>query len=197
MDHIGGARALFESFDVTTVMDPAVATGKDLYFETLAAARNAGGAWVAAESGRELDAGGVVLRVLAPDSALLDGLHEANDLSVVLRLEYGGFSGLFLGDAHVAIENRLVARHGAALASKLLKVGHHGSRTSTGDSLLVAVRPELALISVGRRNRYGHPDPQVMARLRRYGVSVARTDESGSLVLRVRPDGSMRLFATR
>jgi competence protein ComEC len=197
MDHIGGARALLESFDVTTVMDPAVATGKDLYVETLGAARNAGGAWVAAESGREMDSGGVVIRVLAPDSVLLDGLHEANDLSVVLRLEYGGFSGLFLGDAHKAIENRLVARHGAALASNLLKVGHHGSSTSTGDSLLVAVRPDLAIISVGRRNRYGHPDPQVMARLRRYGVSVARTDESGSLVLRVRPDGSMRLFATR
>jgi competence protein ComEC len=197
MDHIGGARAVFESFDVTTVMDPAVATGKDLYFETLGAARKAGGAWVAAESGRELNAGGVVIRVLAPDSALLDGLHEANDLSVVLRLEYGEFSGLFLGDAHEAIENRLVARHGAALASNFLKVGHHGSRTSTGDSLLAAVRPDLAFISVGRRNRYGHPDPQVMARLRRYGVSVARTDESGSLVLRVRPDGSMRLFATR
>jgi competence protein ComEC len=197
MDHIGGARALFEAFDVGLVMDPAMATGKDLYLETLEAARVGGGTWLRAEAGREIEAGAVRLRVLAPDSALLDGLYEANDVSVVLRLEYGAFSALFFGDAPIAIENRLVARHGTAMGSDLLKVGHHGSRTSTGDSLLMAVRPHLALISVGRRNRYGHPDPGVLDRLARYGVRVARTDENGSIILTVRPDGSTRLLSAR
>lgn len=197
MDHIGGARALLETFPVAMVMDPAIATGKELYFETLDMARRRGGSWMAAEAGREIDSGDVVIRVLAPDSALLDGLHEANDFSVVLRLEYGGFSALLTGDAPEAIENRLVARYGAALDSDLLKVGHHGSLTSTGDSLLAAVRPDLALISVGRRNRYGHPAPAVLDRLARYGVPVARTDENGSLIVRVQPDGSVRLFAER
>jgi competence protein ComEC len=185
MDHIGGARAVLDAFDVTAVMDPAIATAKELYFETLDAARDAGGVWIAAQSGREFDAGGVAFRVLAPDSALLDGLHEANDFSVVLRLEDGDFSALFLGDAPEAIENRLVERHGRSLASVLLKAGHHGSRTSTGDSLLFAVRPDISIISVGRRNRYGHPDPLVLERLARFGVGVIRTDERGTIVLRV------------
>jgi competence protein ComEC len=178
-------------------MDPALATGEELYFETLDAARREGAAWIPALSGREFDAGCVAFRVLAPDSALLDGLHEVNDFSVVLRLQYGTFSGLFLGDAHEAIENRLVDRHGTALASVLLKAGHHGSRTSTGDSLLFAVRPDLAIVSVGRRNRYGHPDSLVLDRLARFGAGVARTDQRGTIVVRVERSGSYRVLTER
>jgi competence protein ComEC len=159
--------------------------------------RRAGGVWIRAESGREFEAGGVAFRVLAPDSTLLDGLHEVNDFSVVLRLEYGSFSGLLLGDAHEAIENRLVERHGPSLASDLLKAGHHGSRTSTGDSLLFAVRPDLAMISVGRRNRYGHPDPLVLDRLARFGVGVVRTDERGTVVVRVDRGGEAAVRGER
>jgi competence protein ComEC len=71
----------------------------------------------------------------------------------------------------------------------VVKIGHHGSRTSTGDSLLVSVAPSLAIVSAGRRNRYGHPAPEVMARLDRFGVRTVRTDSAGTIRLRVQPTG--------
>jgi competence protein ComEC len=121
----------------------------------------------------------------------------ANDFSVVFRLAYGRFGALFLGDAPTAVENALVRVHGNALAADVLKVGHHGSRTATSDSLLAVVRPRVALVSAGARNRYGHPDPTVIDRLGRNGVLVLRTDRQGSLRVRVDGAGRVRLTTER
>jgi competence protein ComEC len=107
------------------------------------------------------------------------------------------FGALFFGDAPAAVEEALVARHGRTLQAEVLKVGHHGSRTSTSGALLEAASPQLALISVGRDNRYGHPSPEVLARLVRRGVHVLRTDERGSIVIRAWRSGSMRLGSER
>ena len=79
------------------------------------------------------------------------------------------------------------------LEADLLKVGHHGSRTSTGRALLAAVAPRLAWISAGRQNRYGYPSPIVLDRLLEHGVRVLRTDRDGQLRLRIRPDGTTTL----
>jgi competence protein ComEC len=79
----------------------------------------------------------------------------------------------------------------------VIKVGHHGSRTSTGDSLLVATHPRLALVPVGLRNRYGHPSPEVLMRLARNGVRVLRTDENGTLVVRASVDGTLSVGVSR
>jgi competence protein ComEC len=128
---------------------------------------------------------------------MLDGLRDPNDVSVVFRLAYGRFGALFTGDAPRSVENALVAVHDSTLAADLLKVGHHGSRTSTGDSLLLAVRPRLAVVSVGARNRYGHPDRGVVERLARHGVRVLRTDRNGSIVVRVAPNGTFTLAYER
>ena len=147
--------------------------------------------------GRELSLDGVTLVFLAPLAHMLDAPGEANDLSVVFRLTWGGFAALFTGDAPEAVENDLVAQHGEALAADLLKVGHHGSRTSTSDSLLRALRPRAAMISAGARNRYGHPDPGVLRRLERHGVHVLRTDRQGSVVIRVAPTGRITVRSER
>ena len=79
----------------------------------------------------------------------------------------------------------------------LLKVGHHGSITSTAEAFVEAVRPQYALISVGARNRYGHPDPQVLARLERAGARIFRTDRQGTVLLTARPDGTVRVRTSR
>src|SRR5690606_26235097 len=107
----------------------------------------------------------VELEFLAPTDASLDAPGEANDFSVVFRLGFGRFAALFLGDAPEAVEEEIIAARGRTVAAAVLKVGHHGSATSTGDSLLTAVAPDVALVSVGLRNRYGHPATEVMARL--------------------------------
>jgi competence protein ComEC len=197
-DHVGGIAAVWRRIPINTVVDPAVPVPSPLYLDLIAEARAGGRRWVAGRSGREVRIDGVALHILAPDDdLLLDVPDDPNDFSVVFRLEYGRFAALFLGDAPRAVENRLVARYGQQLAASLLKVGHHGSRTSTGDSLLLAVRPRIAIVPVGRRNRYGHPDPGVVDRLRRHGVQVVRTDEAGSVIVRAKADGALQLLTVR
>src|SRR5690606_35369677 len=97
----------------------------------------------------------------------------------------------FLGDAPVAVEQRVASRYGARLRAQVLKVGHHGSSTSTGDALLAATQPALELIPVGRQNRYGHPAPDVLARLQRRGIGVLRTDERGAILVRANATGRL------
>jgi len=192
-DHIGGAEAVLSALEPDFVLDPAAATGKGQYVEALRAAAGSGGRWLRAEAGAELLLDGVRLSVLAPDSASLAASSEANDISVVARLDFGEFRALLMGDAPAEVEHRLVARDPAALRAAVLKVGHHGSHTSTSPELLGAVGPAYALIPVGRRNRYGHPHPEVVGRLESAGVTVLRTDRDGSIVLRARRDGSARV----
>jgi len=196
-DHIGGIRSLWQAFDMGPVLDPAAPSPQPYYLDVLRDARQLRIPWVAARAGREIRFDDLTLRILAPLDSLLDHVTDPNDLSVVMRLEYGRFAALFLGDAPRAVENRIVAAYGHLIASDLIKVAHHGSRTSTGDSLLHTVRPRVALVSVGRRNRYGHPNPGVLQRLEQHGVLVIRTDQRGSSVIRARPDGSMQIVAGR
>jgi competence protein ComEC len=119
----------------------------------------------------------------------------ANAVSLVLELRYGRFSALLTGDAPTAVEEAILPGLKAAEV-QVLKVGHHGSRTSTSPELLERISPEVALISVGARNRYGHPDPGILRRLEKGGVRVLRTDEEGTLVLRARRDGRYQVHGT-
>lgn len=130
----------------------------------------------------------------------LDVLHPAprrsdggNPASLVVRACVDGSCVLLTGDLDIAGERELLLRtrrEGASVRSDLLKVGHHGSRTSTGPSLLASVAPRLALVSAGRRNPYGHPSPEVVARMERQRVRVLRTDLHGRIEVRFRRGGS-------
>jgi competence protein ComEC len=195
-DHIGGAAAVLESFDVDAVIDPGLPAGKDMYIDLLAAARSDRMRWIAGRAGIRFELDGVAFEFLYPEREL-DALRDANDNSVVFRLVFGSFTALFLGDAPSSVEEELVARHGTRMRTTVLKVGHHGSATSTSDALLAAARPTLALISVGERNRYGHPAPTVMRRLVLHEVRVLRTDELGHVIVRAQRDGSIDAHARR
>lgn len=187
-DHIGGASAVLRALKVDAVMDPGLAAGRPLYLSTLASAERTRVRWVPARAGRELDFDGAVLQVLYPRT-VLDGTRDQNDVAVVFRLTYGRFSALFMADAPASVEASLVKQFGVGLQADVLKIGHHGSASSTSQALLDAARPGLALISVGRRNRFGHPAPSVLARLRRQSVRILRTDEVGSVIVRGFEDG--------
>ena len=131
---------------------------------------------------------GVELEFLAPDSAWTRQLDDPNEASVVLRARYGAVRFLLVGDAERAEERWLLARDSLALRAEVLKVGHHGSITSTTEGFLRAVRPAIALVSVGSGNTYGHPNAHVLASLAATGATVLRTDRLGTVV--VRTDGT-------
>ena len=130
------------------------------------------------ETGAVYDLGdGASLTILAP----VDQYDDLNNWSIVCRLDYGETSFLFTGDAEKAVERDLL-EVGADLDADLLKVGHHGSSTSTGKTFLEAVSPQYGLISCGMGNRYGHPNEETLDTLEEAGVEVYRTDISGSIV---------------
>ncbi len=132
----------------------------------------------AAQAGQTFDWGdGVRVQVLAP---ILPPLPGDNDNALVLRVEYGDVSFLLTADVEAAAEERLV-RRGSKLRSTVLKVAHHGSRTSSSERFLQRVQPQIALISCGRYNSFGHPAPQTLEHLQRSGAAIYRTDLNGTV----------------
>jgi competence protein ComEC len=180
-DHVGGLPALLERYDVTTVLSTN-AKPESLAGEHWNEAVNASGVSViAAIRGQRLDLGdGVSLVVIAPAAGLKPDRVNLNDSSLVLRLEYGRFSMLLTGDLGLTGEQS-IEQSGGPFHSTVLKVGHHGSRTSTSDRFLGLVDPSVAVISVGNDNRFGHPAPETLERLS--DRDVFRTDVSGDITL--------------
>ncbi len=208
-DHAGGLASVLKGIAAGAVIGPGVSIGQAGQMDGLAEARRAGVPWRRAAVGDAWSIDGVRFRVLHPPGRAGAGepgkAGEApdpdapNDWSVVLEVTWGDFSALLTGDADAKVEAAVLARIGAGAppAVTLLKVGHHGSITSTAEAFVSAIRPQYAVISVGARNRYGHPDPQVLARLERAGARVFRTDLQGTVLLTARPDGTVRVRTSR
>lgn len=196
LDHIGGAATLVARAAPDTIWDGAYVAGNDAYGDLLRAARQHRRPWRRVAAGDSVEFDGVSIAVLAPDSAWLAGLSDPNEASVVLRVSYGGIRFLLTGDAESGEEDWLLRRYGDTLRADVLKVAHHGSRTSTTLPFLDAVRPRVALVSVGAGNSYGHPSPRVLQSLDARGIHLLRTDDDGTIVtstngadLEVRTDG--------
>ena len=128
---------------------------------------------------------GVELNFMNPDEAGLQG----NDASCVLRLRAGSTSLLLTGDIGATIERRLVSHFGDGLRSTVVQVPHHGSRSSSDQGFVAVVRPQLALLSTGYRNRYGFPRADVVARWRQIGAVLLDTQDVGAVELELGPDG--------
>jgi len=126
--------------------------------------------------------GGARVEVLAP-CPTFSADRGPNDNSFVLRITYGGRALLLVGDSEHEEESLLLATARERLRADVLKVGHHGSRTSSSPAFLAAVAPRHAIVSVGRRNRFGHPHPLTLAALAASGARVWRTDRDGSVVV--------------
>lgn len=202
LDHIGGAATLIARAGTDTVWDGAYVSGSGVYREVLRSARAHRRHWRRVAAGDSIRFDGVSVTVLAPDSAWLAGLDDPNEASVVLQVTYGDVRFLLTGDAEAGEEGWLVARYGQALRADVLKVGHHGSATSSTPAFLDVVQPRVALVSVGAGNSYGHPAPGVLQALDERGIHLLRTDDDGTIVvstdglnLEVRADGRRWLYA--
>jgi competence protein ComEC len=183
-DHLGGVRSVLDRFQAEIVLEPGERVPDPLYYGFLDDLAAGGIPWHPARRGERFTLDGVVFIVLHPDPGWHGWGEDVNEDSLVLLVEYGSFQALFAGDAGFPAEAEM---RGLAPAVDLLKVGHHGSRGSTGDEWLDSLRPKAAVISVGR-NRYGHPSRPTLHRLRRHNVDVWRTDSDGHIT--VTTDGS-------
>ena len=190
LDHIGGAEAVVQALDVGYVLDPAQAAGKDAYVGVLEAASRDAVPWLEARRDVSITLDEVQISVLYPNDGRTPASYggtDSNAQSVVLLVRYGEFEALLTGDAPVAVEEAILDDLPSDL--EVLKVGHHGSNTSTSPLLLAQTSPEVAVISVGGRNRYGHPHSDVLYRIIESGARILRTDLSGDIVIRARRSG--------
>ncbi|MBD3409783.1 MAG: DNA internalization-related competence protein ComEC/Rec2, partial [Ignavibacteriales bacterium] len=183
LDHYGGFLALFEAGRVKTVLKAAPDAGNETDVAFEAAAREAGVRIARIEPGaREI--GGARLTFLNDPELPVVASANRNNRSATLAIDYGETRALFMGDGERLLEAWLVWRYGEALDCDVLKAGHHGASAASGGRLLRTTTPSLALISAGEGNRYGHPAPDALARLRRSGARLIRTDKSGAAILR-------------
>jgi competence protein ComEC len=176
-DHLGGLPAVLRTVRAGVVIEPATFYTDPLYLGFLRDLTEERIAWHPGRAGECFQLDGVTFTILHPGGAWTRWGEDINEDSLVLLVEYGDFQVLFAGDAGFAAEHMLA---GSVRPVDLLKVGHHGSRGSTGADFLARVRPKVAVISVGR-NEYGHPAPATLARLDSAGAIVRRTDRDGTV----------------
>jgi len=173
-DHIGGLPDVLNAFQVEKVLDSGKTATSNIY-GTYESAVKAEGCAYEQDSYQTYTWGNTALKIYTG----AEDWQDANDYSVVCRLDTGDIEFLFTGDAETPVEASLKGD----ISSEILKVGHHGSTSSTSPDFLNKVDPEVAVISVGTANRYGHPAPDTINRLQNTGVKVYRTDLQGNVVV--------------
>jgi competence protein ComEC len=203
-DHMGGLPRILQRFPVAALWSSGD-DGHDPRYDALVALATRRGA--ARPVPARLDVASLTLEPLGPFVADGHGGEQigppegttVNDASLVVRATFGQRALLFSGDVEANGEGELVGRRvlGQNLAADVLKVPHHGSRTSSSADLLEAVAPHLAVMSLGWRNRFHFPNPDVLARYRSRGIRVLRTDRDGAVSLRIAPDGTLGVTCER
>ncbi len=183
-DHVTGLVEVLQRYKVKQVLEPGVPYNSSIYYEWLKLVEEKQIKHEVARAGQEIDLGkGIKMEILNPPTELFEGTSDDVDNSgVVLRLTWGKVSFLLTADIRQEAELELIKQR-ANLRSTVLKVAHHGSKTSTYPQFLAAADPEIAVISVGADNRFGHPSPEVVNRLiDRLGEDkVYRTDRDGTI----------------
>jgi len=196
-DHMMGLLHVLKKYQVDYVVWTGIMRSGAPYQEwlkILAEHKKQGTKMVVAKKGQEITAGQVALQTLNPQEDLSgrEFGSSSNDTSVVLRLDYGKASFLLTGDISDKAEEKLVATASGGVPSEggkkqanidtdVLKVAHHGSKYSTSEIFLGAVTPDIAVISAGRGNSYGHPTQEVLQKLEKFGIRTLRTDQQGNI----------------
>jgi competence protein ComEC len=183
-DHVGGAASVLRALRPAAYVDAGFPGAAEAYRASLDAARTSRVRWMRAHPGDSVSIDGVSITFLAPDSAWTASLDDPNLASVVTLVRVGAVRMLLMGDAERPEEEWLLHHWPGELHADILKVGHHGSSTSSTGAFLQAVRPRLALVSVGAGNSYHLPSADVMHALAAQGAQVLRTDRLGTIVAR-------------
>lgn len=182
-DHLRGLIDVLARYKVENILWTGEKKKNVTFEKWLAVLGEENGNIVVAQRGGEIKAGNLEIFVLYPLEKIEGIVSEksSNDNSIVVQLVFGETSFLLFGDISKKIENKMLKSKDIALDLDVLKVAHHGSKTSTSKEFLEKVTPEIAVISVGKDNQYGHPHQEVLSNLAEFGIKVLRTDEKGDI----------------
>lgn len=182
-DHMGGLPEILDEFGASTVIMPrptkAQTPTNRTYTAFLNSVKASGAKTEAAQPSKSFALGSATVEVLGP---VTDDAESLNNMSAVLMLTFEGKKFLFTGDAEKEEEQEILGT-GCELGCDVLKVGHHGSKTSSSDAFLAAASPEICVIECGEGNDYGHPHKQALNRLKKYTSEIYRTDICGDIVI--------------
>lgn len=178
-DHIGGLDNVIHSFDIEKVIMPRAISTTKTFEDVLDSMKNKGLSITKPNVGDTYDLNGATATILGPNQSEYGDL---NNYSIVIKVVNGDNTYLFTGDADTLSENEIVKVNAYHLKADVLKVGHHGSSTSTSKNFLDAISPNYAVISVGEDNIYEHPNKEVLDRLENKGIEVFRTDLEGTII---------------
>jgi len=177
-DHIGGLDYVINSFKIGKIYMPKATSTTQTFQDVLTAIKNKGMQITTPIPGDSFKLGDATCTILGPINS---NSSDLNTYSIVIKVTFGSKSFLFTGDAQTSNEQDMI-NAGYNLSADVLKVGHHGSNTSTSQAFLDKVNPTYAVISVGKDNDYGHPSSTVLSRLQSKGISIYRTDMNGTIV---------------
>jgi competence protein ComEC len=186
-DHVGGCAPIIDAMPVRMLFDSGQQYDGRAFRDCMHEAATHGVSIARPQRGYRWTDDGVTLDILAPSLPVLaDTGDDINENSIVAMLRYNDFRELFMGDAGESSEARLLAS-GVDLHADILKVGHHGSQYASTPAFIAAVHPQIAVISVGRHNTFGHPGPATLATLTAAGAAIYRTDRCGALTISLDP----------
>jgi competence protein ComEC len=181
LDHVAGLVDVLERYTVNTILMTTNEGDSDAARAFAEAVPSEGAKIIMADAGQMFQLGAsTTIQVFAPTGD--ESKRESNAASIVLRVVYGNTSFMLTGDAPLEIENYLVKTYGSQLDSDVLKLGHHGSKTSTSDLWLDTVTPTYAVVSAGIDNSYGHPHQEVMQRVFKRNIQTSHTGTDGTVV---------------
>ncbi len=179
-DHIGGAAALLGEIAVKNIIMPDATTTTSTFENLLKKIDSLGNEIIVAEHGKTYSFSDISFEILGPTK---DYGQTLNNQSIVLRLDYGRTSFLFMGDAETVAEADMMDLFPISdFKADVIKLGHHGSSTSTSEEFLAAVSPDFAVVSCGKNNDYGHPHRETISVLEKNNIEILRTDTMGSIV---------------
>lgn len=179
-DHIGSMDKIINNFNVFSLYAPKVTNNTESYKDMINALNSKDHKIISARPGIKIDLGNnIICSIISP---INNYYKELNNYSVVIKISYNNTSFLFMGDAETYNEEEM-AKEGYNLKADVLKIGHHGSKSSTSDAFLSEVQPKIAIISSGKDNEYGHPDNKTLNKLKEKNISIYRTDIDGSITL--------------
>lgn len=179
-DHMGGASDILRTVRVENLVINAYTSDDNFYIETLEIAEEQGINIIVADEPMTLHTDNIMINILDNFGYVYD---DINDTSLIVRVDVDDISVLFTGDAEKTAESNVMSTSYSMLDADILKVGHHGSKTSTSEEFLKAVSPDIAVISCMKNNSYGHPSQNVVNLLKKYCIEIYRTDRMGTVVI--------------